>query len=67
VPAIEFARWLDRFRADINHDGYLSKDELLNHVMTNIEQHLKEGKQHNSQLFLLIDVNQDGRRHTAVS
>ena len=48
------------FRADINHDESLSKEELLNHVLKNVEEHLREAKERNSQLFILIDSNQDG-------
>ncbi|CAF3821286.1 unnamed protein product [Rotaria sordida] len=47
--------------ADSNHDERLSKDELLNHALKNVQQHLKEAKDKNSQLFLLIDTNQDGK------
>ncbi|CAF3921609.1 unnamed protein product [Rotaria sp. Silwood2] len=47
--------------SDSNHDERLSKDELLGHVLKNVQQHLKEAKDRNSQLFLLIDTNQDGK------
>jgi hypothetical protein len=46
--------------ADANHDQQLSKDELLSYVLNNVNQHLREGKERNTQLFLLIDSNQDG-------
>ncbi len=48
------------FRADGVHDQQLSKDELLNYVLNNVNKHLREGKERNTQLFLLIDTNQDG-------
>jgi Ca2+-binding EF-hand superfamily protein len=48
------------FRADMDHDQQLSKDELLNYVLKNVNQHLREAKDRNTQLFLLIDSNQDG-------
>lgn len=48
-------------KADLNKDSFLTKDELLDYAMTNIEMHLKEAKDKNLQLFLLIDSNQDGR------
>ncbi|CAF1504989.1 unnamed protein product [Rotaria sp. Silwood1] len=47
--------------SDANHDERLSKDELLSHVLKNVQQHLTEAKERNSQLFLLIDTNQDGK------
>ncbi|UJR07816.1 hypothetical protein I4U23_012099 [Adineta vaga] len=47
--------------ADADHDQRLSKEELLNYVLKNIHQHLREAKERNSQLFLLIDSNQDGK------
>ncbi|CAF4270263.1 unnamed protein product [Rotaria socialis] len=47
--------------ADLDHDQHLSKDELLNHVLKNVNQHIQEAKDRNSQLFLLIDSNQDGK------
>ncbi len=53
--------FIDSFRADDNHDQRLSKDELLNYVLKNVNQHLREAKERNSQLFLLIDSNQDGK------
>lgn len=49
-------------RADANRDQQLSKDELLSFVLNNVNQHLREGKERNTQLFLLIDSNQDGER-----
>lgn len=49
------------FRVDIDNDQNLTKDELLNYVLKNIELHLREAKQRNSQLFLLIDSNKDGK------
>jgi len=52
--------FINSFRADNNHDQQLSKDELLNYVLKNVNQHLREGKQRNTQLFILIDSNQDG-------
>ncbi|CAF1034990.1 unnamed protein product [Adineta steineri] len=47
--------------ADTDHDQRLSKDELLSYVLKNVNQHLKEAQEKNSQLFLLIDSNQDGK------
>ncbi|CAF2114733.1 unnamed protein product [Rotaria magnacalcarata] len=47
--------------ADLDHDQHLSKDELLNYVLKNVNQHIQEAKDRNSQLFLLIDSNQDGK------
>jgi hypothetical protein len=52
--------FFDRFRADINHDERVSREELLDHVFKNIQQHSREAKERNSQLFLLIDTDQDG-------
>jgi len=49
------------FRADGNHDGRLSQEELTNHVYKNIQMHLNEAKDKNTQLFLLIDTNQNGK------
>jgi hypothetical protein len=49
------------FSADANRDQHLSKDELLSFVLNNVNQHLREGKERNTQLFLLIDSNQDGK------
>jgi len=46
---------------DVDYDQQLSKDELLNYVLKNVNQHIKEAKDRNTQLFLLIDSNQDGR------
>lgn len=48
------------FRADNDHNQQLSKDELLDYVLSNVNKHLKEAKEKNTQLFLLIDSNQDG-------
>lgn len=48
-------------RVDGNHDEGLTKDELLGYVLKNVEQHLGEAKERNSQLFLLIDTKQDGQ------
>ncbi len=45
---------------DVNRDQQLSKDELLNYVLKNVNEHLREAKERNTQLFLLIDSNQDG-------
>jgi Ca2+-binding EF-hand superfamily protein len=39
----------------------LSKDELLDYVFKNVQQHLREAKEKNTQLFVLIDTNQDGK------
>lgn len=48
-------------RADVDHDQKLSKDELLNYILKNVNQHIQEAKERNTQLFLLIDSNQDGK------
>ncbi|CAF4066215.1 unnamed protein product, partial [Rotaria sp. Silwood1] len=48
--------------ADVDHDQHVSKDELLNYVLRNVNKHIQEAKDRNSQLFLLIDSNQDGKR-----
>ncbi|CAF5114599.1 unnamed protein product, partial [Rotaria sp. Silwood1] len=45
--------------ADVDHDQHVSKDELLNYVLRNVNKHIQEAKDRNSQLFLLIDSNQD--------
>jgi len=34
---------------------------LLNFILKNIHEHTNEAKQRNTQLFLLIDSNQDGK------
>lgn len=47
--------------ADGNHDARLSQEELTDHVFKNIQTHLNEAKDRNTQLFLLIDSNQDGK------
>jgi hypothetical protein len=49
------------FRADVDHNERLSKDELVNYLFKNVQQHLKEAKDKNSQLFILIDTNADGK------
>jgi len=56
--SISFVFYL--FRADQDHDERLSKEELLNHVYKNVQLHLKEAKDKNLQLFLLLDTNQNG-------
>ncbi|CAF4038002.1 unnamed protein product [Rotaria sp. Silwood2] len=38
--------------ADVDHDQRLSKDELLNYVLKNVNQHIHEAKERNSQLFI---------------
>ena len=50
------------FRANTDGDQYLSQDELLYYVLKNVEMHLKEAKDKNSQLFILIDSNGDGKK-----
>jgi len=52
--------YIHLFRVDVNRDQQLSKDELLNYVLKNVNEHLREAKERNTQLFLLIDSNQDG-------
>ena len=49
------------FRADVDHDERLSKEEMLNYVLKNIHEHLREAKLRNAQLFLFIDSNEDGK------
>ncbi|CAF4024533.1 unnamed protein product, partial [Rotaria sp. Silwood1] len=39
--------------ADVDHDQHVSKDELLNYVLRNVNKHIQEAKDRNSQLFLL--------------
>jgi Ca2+-binding EF-hand superfamily protein len=53
--------FLNLFRADVNHDKRVSKEELVNYVFKNVQKHLQEAKQKNSKLFVLIDSNQDGQ------
>ncbi|CAF1347028.1 unnamed protein product [Adineta ricciae] len=47
--------------ADVDHDERLSKEEMLNYVLKNIHEHLREAKLRNTQLFLFIDSNEDGK------
>ncbi|CAF1308966.1 unnamed protein product, partial [Didymodactylos carnosus] len=46
--------------ADTDDDNKLSKKELQNWVLKNIETHTNEARDKNSRLFLLIDANKDG-------
>ena len=55
------------FRADVDHNGRLSKDELTNYAFKNVRQHLKEAKDKNAQLFILIDTDQNGKRKIIAS
>ena len=56
-------RWLARSsRANIDKNQGLTQTELLNYVLKNVQDHLREAKEKNSQLFLLIDTDQDGLR-----
>jgi len=48
------------FRADEDHDQLLSKEELINYVFKNVQLHLKEAKEKNLQLFVILDTNQNG-------
>ncbi len=48
------------FRADEDHDQLVSKEELLNYVFKNVQLHLKEAKEKNLQLFVILDTNQNG-------
>jgi hypothetical protein len=56
-----FLFFFNLFRADVDHNERLSKDELVNYLFKNVQQHLKEAKDKNSQLFILIDTNADGK------
>ena len=47
---------------DVDHNEKLTKEELLGYVLKNVNEHTREAKERNSQLFLLIDTNQDGMR-----
>jgi Ca2+-binding EF-hand superfamily protein len=58
--SIEY-HYLNLFRVDADHNKYLSKEELFNYVLRNVQLHLKKAKDKNSQLFLLIDTNQNGK------
>jgi hypothetical protein len=53
--------FVNLFRADVDHNERLSKDELTNYAFKNVQQHVKEAKDRNSQLFILIDTNQNGK------
>ncbi|CAF3596578.1 unnamed protein product [Adineta steineri] len=46
---------------DVDHDERLTKDELVNYLFKNIQQHLQKAKHKNSQLFILIDADQNGK------
>jgi hypothetical protein len=48
-------------RADVDHDAHLSRDELLGYVIKNVQNHLREGRQLNAQVFATIDTDHDGR------
>ncbi|CAF0847364.1 unnamed protein product [Adineta steineri] len=47
--------------ADLDRDERVTKDELVNYLFKNVQLHLKEAKNRNTQLFLLIDANEDGK------
>lgn len=49
-----------RFRADKDHDGYLTADELKHQIRENTKQHLQEGRKTSDQLFQQVDGNGDG-------
>ncbi|CAF3901867.1 unnamed protein product [Rotaria sordida] len=53
--------------ADGDHNQQLTKDELLNYVLKNVNQHIQEAKDRNTQLFLLIDSNQDDDRTRVIN
>jgi hypothetical protein len=48
------------FSVDEDHDLRLSKEELIDYVFRNIQLHLHDAQDKNSQLFLLIDTDQNG-------
>jgi len=53
--------FVNLFRADVDHNERLSRDELAHYAFKNVQQHVKEAKDRNSQLFILIDTNQNGK------
>ena len=48
-------------RVDADHDQGITQSELLDHVLKNVAQHLKEAKDRNSQLFVLIVSDLNGK------
>ncbi|CAF0908498.1 unnamed protein product [Adineta ricciae] len=47
--------------ADIDHDERVTREELVSYLFKNVQDHLKEAKDKNAQLFILIDTNNDGK------
>ncbi|CAF0718914.1 unnamed protein product [Adineta ricciae] len=47
--------------ADIDHDERVTREELVSYLFKNVQDHLREAKDKNAQLFILIDTNNDGK------
>ena len=56
---------MDVFRADIDHDERVTREELVSYLFKNVQDHLREAKDKNAQLFVLIDTNSDGKRRAS--
>ncbi|KAI6242927.1 45 kDa calcium-binding protein [Aphelenchoides fujianensis] len=48
-------------RADVDHDGRLSKDELKAQILSNIRRHLDKARNSSDQLFQQADTDGNGR------